>query len=248
MAVSGGAEGSGSGALDEPGCGPPDEAALRDALSDWRQDAVLIGVLPLLCWPALIGALITDPAPLRVALLALLNLPVPVALRELYVVRRVRRLLKDPEPGPAGWTPYDAEAVRGGGLPPLLVLGDRSGGFGGPYVLTLGPLGRRVLPPRAWPRTDPALPQSALPPSPGESDAPDPPRERLVWLFGDPGPGAVVWAPRARELGRARRLWRRGAGRRRGPQAGAGSGGAAQPRAAASMRSQTGPGSDAREA
>lgn len=132
MAVSGGAErvgsGSGAGAPDEPGCGPPDEAGVRDALGDWRQDAVLIGVLPLLCWPALIGALITDPAPLRVVLLALLSLPVLVALRELYAVRRVRRLLGDPE---LGWTPYDAEVVRGGGLPPLLVLGDRSGGFGG---------------------------------------------------------------------------------------------------------------------
>lgn len=215
MAGSGGAEGFGSGVPDEPGGGPPDEEGVLDALGDWRQDAVLICVLPLLCWPALIGALITDPAPLRVVLLALLNLPVLVALRELYLVRRVRRLLRDPEPGPSGWTPYDAEVVRGSGLAPLLVLGERSHGYGGPYVLTLGPLGRRVLPPRAWPRTDPALPQSALPPSPGESDAPDRPLERLVWLFGDPGPGAVVWAPRARELGRARRLWRRGAARRR---------------------------------
>lgn len=221
VAGSGGAEGFGSGVPDEPGGGPPDEAGIRDALGDWRQDAVLICVLPLLCWPALIGALITDPAPLRVVLLALLNLPVLVALRELYVVRRVRRLLRDPELGPAGcppgWTPYDAEVVRGGGLPPLLALGDRGRGYGGRYVLTLGPLGRRVLPPRAWPRTDPAVPQSALPPSPVESDAPDPPLERLVWLFGDPGPGAVVWAPRAREIGRARRLWRRGAARRLSP-------------------------------
>ncbi|WP_405491339.1 hypothetical protein [Streptomyces sp. NBC_00096] len=205
-----------------PGSGPPGAVAVRDALSDWRQDALLICLLPVLCWPALIGALVTRPAPLQIVLMGLLCLPVLVALRELYVAQRVRGLLRDPG---LRWTAYDVEVVRGRGLPPLLVLGGGgSAGSGGsigdagpPRVLTLGPLGRRVVPPRAWPRSDPALPQSALPPSPAESDAPDPPAERIVWLAGDPGPGAVVWAPRARELGRARRLWRRGALRRRRP-------------------------------
>ncbi|MFI5763737.1 hypothetical protein ACIA8F_22710 [Streptomyces sp. NPDC051563] len=202
------------GAAPEPG--PPGEAAVRDALGDWRQDAALIGLLPVLCWPALIGALVTRPAPLQAVLLGVLCLPVLVALRELYVARRVRRALRDPE---LRWTPYDLGVLRGHGLPPLLVLSGGSGGPGrrGPWVLTLGPLGRRVLPPRAWPRTDPALPQSALPPSPAESQAADPPPERFVWLAGDPGPGAVVWAPRARQLGRARRPWRRGALRRTPP-------------------------------
>ncbi|WP_407838007.1 hypothetical protein ACE1OC_19060 [Streptomyces sp. DSM 116496] len=201
--------------------GPPDEAAVRDALSDWRQDALLILLLPLLCWPALIGALVTRPAPLQAVLLGLLCVPVFVAVRELCVARRVRLALRDPE---LRWTPYDVRVLPGRGLPPLLVLSGGSGGRGrrGPWVLTLGPLGRRVLPPRAWPRTDPALPpsaltQSALPPSPSESEAPDPPPEPFVWLAGDPGPGAVVWAPRARELGRARGLWRRGAIRRTRP-------------------------------
>ncbi|MFE2284607.1 hypothetical protein ACFXDJ_10580 [Streptomyces sp. NPDC059443] len=166
---------------------------MRDALGEWRQDALLIGVSPLLCWPALIGALITRPAALRVVLLVLLCLPVLVALRELYAVRRVRRVLG--EPG-LRWTPYDAEVLRGGGL-------------------RVVPLGRRVLRQRAWTRTGP------------------PPAERLVWLAGDPGRGAVVWAPGARELVRAR--GRLPLGR-------------AQARAAASMRSQTGPGRDAREA
>ncbi|MGW6706888.1 hypothetical protein ACWGDE_18620 [Streptomyces sp. NPDC054956] len=175
---------------------------MRDALSDWRQDATLICVLPVLCWPALIGALITRPAPLQAVLMGLLCLPVLFALRELYAAQRVSRILRDPG---LRWTPYEAEVLRGSGLPPLLVLD------GGRHVLTLGPLGRRVLPPRAWPRTDPALPQSALPPSPAESDAPDPPVESSVWLAGEPGLGAVVWAPLARELGLARRLWRRGA-------------------------------------
>ncbi|MCM1974099.1 hypothetical protein [Streptomyces sp. G1] len=196
--------------------GPPGEAVVREALGDWRQDALLILLLPVLCWPALIGALVTRPAPLQGVLLGLLCVPVLVAVRELYVVRRVRRALRDPE---LRWTPYDVRVLRGHGLPPLLVLSGGSGGRGrrGPWVLTLGPLGRRVLPPRAWPRADPALPQSALPPSPSESEAADPSPERCVWLAGDPGPGAVVWAPRARELGRARRLWRRGALRRRRP-------------------------------
>ncbi|MGW1775618.1 hypothetical protein [Streptomyces sp. NPDC002104] len=178
---------------------------MRDALGDWRQDALLILLLPVLCWPALIGALVTHPAPLRAVLLGVLCLPVFVALRELHVARRVRRVLRDPE---LRWTPYDVRVLRGYGLPPLLVLSGGSGGRGrgGPWVLSLGPLGRRVMPARAWPRTDPA-----------QSPAPDPPPERFVWLAGDPGPGAVVWAPRARELGRARRVWRRGALRRRRP-------------------------------
>ncbi|MFF1408843.1 hypothetical protein ACFVX6_03440 [Streptomyces sp. NPDC058289] len=184
--------------------GPPGEAAVRDALSDWRRDAVLIGLLPVMCWPALIGALVTRPALLQGVLLVVLCLPVLVALRELYVVRRVRGLLRDPE---LRWTPYDVEVVRGRGLPPLLALG----GAGAGEVLTLGPLGLRVLAPKAWHRCDPALPHP-----PAEPDASGPPGERFVWLAGDPGPGAVVWAPCARELGRARRPWRRGGlGRRR---------------------------------
>ncbi|MFJ7268858.1 hypothetical protein ACIQV3_19825 [Streptomyces sp. NPDC099050] len=255
--------------------GPPGEADVRDALGDWRQDAALIGLLPVLCWPALIGALVTRPAPLKAVLLVVLCLPVLVALRELYVARRVRGLLRAPE---LRWVPYEAEVVRGRGLPPLLVLGR---GGSAERVLTLGPLGRRVLPPRAWPPPAPALPPpapsgapgpsaplaSALPPSgpsgplasalpppgasgapgslapvlppsgapgapgpsaptlppsgpsgpPVESDAPGPPPERFVWLAGDPGPGAVVWVPRARELGLARRPWPRGALSRRRP-------------------------------
>lgn len=219
---------------------------MRGALRGWRQDAVLVGVLPVLCWPALVGALVTRPAPLRVVLLGLLCLPVLVALRELYVAGRVRRVLRDPG---ARWTPYEAEVLRGRGMPPLLVLGgagdgsgsgtaagaragagtaagagDRDGGGrgGGRFVLTLGPLGRRVLPPRAWPgtrtRTDQAsLRRPGLPPSAAEPDAPDPPEVGLVWLMGDPGRGAVVWVPHARELGRARGSWRRGAVRRRRP-------------------------------
>ncbi|MFD9307361.1 hypothetical protein ACFWCB_32610 [Streptomyces sp. NPDC060048] len=173
--------------------------AVRDALRDWRQDATLVCVLPLLCWPALIGALVTRPAPLRAVLLGLLCLPVIFGLRELYAARRARRILR--EPG-SRWTPYVARSLRRSGLPPLLVLD------GGRHVLTLGPLGRRVLPPRAWPRGGPALP-----PPPAPADAPDPPVERLVWLAGDPGPGAVVWdpAPMARQLGLTRRMWRRGA-------------------------------------
>ncbi|MCJ0868521.1 hypothetical protein [Streptomyces sp. AP-93] len=172
------------GPADGPGgIGPPGEAAVRDALRDWRQDAVLVCLLPVLCWPALIGALVTRPAPLRAVLLGLLSLALLVGLRELYVIQRVRGLLRAPG---LRWTAYDAEVLRGRGLPPLLALG----GDGAGRVLTLGPLGRRVLAPGA---------------------------ERTVWLAGDPGPGAVVWAPHARELGRARGRWRRGALRRRRP-------------------------------
>ncbi|MGW6688509.1 hypothetical protein [Streptomyces sp. NPDC054961] len=223
---------------------------MRDALSDWRQDAVLIGVLPVLCWPALIGALVTRPAPLRVVLLGLLCLPVLVAFRELHSVRRVRRVLGAPG---ARWTPYEAEVLDGRASAPLLVLGAGAGagagtagdgdgagdglgddggegsaagrgggGCDGRFVLTLGPLGRRVLPPRAWSRTDPALPQSALPSAPAGPDAdigPGSAPTRVVWLVGAPGRGAVVWEPHARELSRARTLWRRGAlGRRRPPR------------------------------
>lgn len=184
----------GPGRLHEvDGPGPPDEAAVRDALGDWRQDATLICVLPALCWPALIGALVTRPAPLQAVLLGLLCIPVLFALRELYAARRVSRILRTPG---LRWTPYEARVLRGSGPAPLLVLD------GGRHVLTLGPLGRRVLSPRARPRTDPALAPSALAP---------PPAECWVWLAGDPGPGAVVWAPLARELGLARALWRRGA-------------------------------------
>lgn len=193
-------------------CGPPGEAAVRDALADWRQDALLVCLLPVLCWPAAIGALVTRPAPLRAVLLGLLCVPVLVALRELYVVQCVRALLAAPG---LRWTAYEAEVLRGRGLPPLLVLG------GGLHVLTLGPLGRRVLPPRTWRRSDPAPLGAALPPAPAEPDPePDalgPPPEHFVWLAGEPGPGAVVWAPRARELGRARGSWRRGAVSRRRP-------------------------------
>ncbi|MFD6885024.1 hypothetical protein [Streptomyces sp. NPDC059957] len=175
---------------EEPVPGPPGEAAVRDALGDWRRDAVLLCLLPALCWPAVIGALVTRPVPLRVVLLGLLCLPVLVGLRELYVVRRVRGLLRAPG---LLWTPYDVEVVRGRGLPLLLALG----GDGAGCVLALGPLGRRVTAP--------------------EADACGPPPERFVWLAGDPGPGAVVWAPGTRQLGRARRPWRRGVLRRRQP-------------------------------
>ncbi|WP_327254124.1 hypothetical protein [Streptomyces sp. NBC_01244] len=200
----------GPGSADDPGgAGPPGEAAVRDALGDWRQDALLICLLPVLCWPALVGALVTRPAPLRVVLLGLLGLPLLVGLRELYVVRRVRGLLRAPG---LRWAPYEVRVLRGRGLPPLLALG----GDGAGRVLTLGPLGRRVLAPQgpqAWRRSDP----DAVPPPGAEPDTSGPPAERFVWLAGDPGPGAVVWAPCARGLGRARRPWRTGVLRRRRP-------------------------------
>lgn len=174
------------------GAGPPGEVAVRDALSDWRQDAALVCLLPVLCWPALIGALVTRPTALKAVLLGLLCLPVLIGLRELYAAQRVRGLLQDPG---LRWTPYAAQVRRGGGMPPLLVLrgvGGEDGGSGdggATWTLTLGPLGRRVLSPRAWPPAEPALPQSALPESPGEPEASDAPAERFVWLAGDPGPG-----------------------------------------------------------
>lgn len=198
-----GAAGPGDGrpGAGPPSAGPPDEAAVRDALSDWRQDAVLIGVLPLLCWPALIGALVTRPEPLRMVLLGLLCLPVLVALRELYAVQRVRRALRDPEPR---WIPYDAEVLRGGWLPPVLALRGVGDGVGA-SVVTLGALGRRVLAPRAWAGTAaPGVPEAA-----GESGDGGPAVERRVWLAGEAGPVAVVWAPHSRALGRARGAWRK---------------------------------------
>ncbi|MEJ8643258.1 hypothetical protein WKI68_21430 [Streptomyces sp. MS1.HAVA.3] len=54
-------------------------------------------------------------------------------------------------------------------------------------MLTLGVLGRRVLPPRAWPRT-----------------ASPAPSVQVVRLAGDPAVGGILWAPHSRALGYAR--------------------------------------------
>ncbi|MCX4692426.1 hypothetical protein [Streptomyces sp. NBC_01408] len=144
---------------------------MRGAVGDWRRDALLLCLLPVFCWPAVVAAVLTRP----VLMLVLLS-PVVLGVRELYVVRRVGRALRDPG---VRWTAYEAEVVRRGWLPPVLVLDGR-------YALTLGPLGRRVLPPRPWPRREP-LPDTVE-----------------VLLAGDPARGAVVWAPAAGRLGRAR--------------------------------------------
>ncbi|WP_405789954.1 hypothetical protein OG753_23185 [Streptomyces sp. NBC_00029] len=156
--------------------GAREAAAMRDALEDWRRDALLLCLLPVFCWPAVAGALLGAP-PLRVAVPAALLGPVLLGVRELYAVRRVRRVLRDPG---AAWTAYEAVVVRSRWRPPVLVLAD------GPHVLTLGPLGRRVLPPRPWPR---AVPAGAA---------------QVVRLAGDPAAGGALWAPHSGGLGHAR--------------------------------------------
>ncbi|MEC4569706.1 hypothetical protein [Streptomyces virginiae] len=146
--------------------------AVREALGDWRRDALLLCLLPVFCWPAVVAAVLTRP----VMLVVLLG-PVLLGVRELCAVRRVRRVLRDPA---VRWVPYEAEVVRVRWRPPVLVLGE------GRHVLTLGVLGRRVLPPRPWPRREPA------------------PSVRAVRLAGDPARGGVLWVPDAGRLGLAR--------------------------------------------
>ncbi|KOU80197.1 hypothetical protein ADK93_33105 [Streptomyces sp. XY58] len=151
--------------------------AVREALGDWRRDALLLCLLPVFCWPAVVAAVLTRP----VMLVVLLG-PVVLGVRELCAVRRVRRVVRDPA---VRWVPYEAEVVRVRWRPPVLVLGDDLG-EGRRRVLTLGVLGRRVLPPRPWPRREPA------------------PSVRAVRLAGDPPRGGVLWVPDARRLGLAR--------------------------------------------
>ncbi|MGW6980866.1 hypothetical protein ACWGE1_15670 [Streptomyces sp. NPDC054932] len=156
--------------------GGPGAAEIRDALGDWRRDALLLCLLPVFCWPVVVAALLGRP-PVLAASLGVVLSPVLLGARELYAVRRVRRLLRDPA---VTWTPYEAVVVRSGWRPPVLVLA------GGRHVLTLGPLGRRVLPPRPWPRRESA------------------PATQVVRVAGDPAAGGVLWAPHSGGLGRAR--------------------------------------------
>ncbi|MFJ6778717.1 hypothetical protein [Streptomyces yangpuensis] len=174
-AVAGAASAAGDG--DGPGCGPGGAEAVREALGDWRRDALLLCLLPVFCWPAVVAAVLTRPVLLLVVLLVVLLGPVALGARELCAVRRVRRVLRDPA---VRWVPYEAEVVRARWRPPVVVLGR------GRHALTLGVLGRRALPPRPWPRREPA------------------PAVRLVRLAGDPARGGVLWIPDARRLGLAR--------------------------------------------
>ncbi|MFD5622529.1 hypothetical protein [Streptomyces yangpuensis] len=161
----------GDGAGDGPGSGAGGVAG-AEALGDWRRDAVLLCLLPAFCWPAVVAAVLTRP----VMLVVLLG-PVLLGAHELRAVRRVRRVLRDPS---VRWVPYEAEVVRARWRPPVVVLGE------GRHALTLGVLGRRALPPRPWPRREPA------------------PAVRVVRLAGDPARGGVLWIPDARRLGLAR--------------------------------------------
>lgn len=145
---------------------------MRDALADWRRDGLLLCLLPVFCWPAVVAAVLTRP----VALVVLL-MPVVLGVRELLAARWAGRALRDPA---ARWTSYEAVVVRTGWLPPVLLLDGRRG-----VALTLGLLGRRVLP-RA---------------RPGGGTGADAVR---VLLAGDPAVGGVLWVPAARRLGRAR--------------------------------------------
>ncbi|MEU9301281.1 hypothetical protein [Streptomyces sp. NPDC048269] len=154
----------------------PGEAAMGDALADWGRDGLLLCLLPVFCWPAVVAAVLTRPA----ALVVLLS-PVVLGVRELLAVRRAGRVLRDPA---SRWTSYRAVVVRARWRPPV-VLPDT-----GP-ALSPGLLGRRVLPPRPWPRTAPA------------------PDTVEVWLGGGADSRGVLWAPAARRLGRVRPLRRR---------------------------------------
>ncbi|WP_327415327.1 hypothetical protein [Streptomyces sp. NBC_01233] len=164
--------------------------AVDDALGDWRRDGLLLCLLPVFWWPAVVAAVLTRP----LVLVVLLS-PVVLGARELYAVRRARRALRDPA---VRWTPYEAVVVRGRWRPPVLVLAD------GRHALTLGLLGRRVLPPRPWPRTAPGAPSSPSPPAASGDVLPVVPAVQVVQLAGDPVVGGVLWAPYAGGLGRAR--------------------------------------------
>lgn len=192
--------GAGAGALEPqataPGAGTagaagPGAEAVRCALEDWRRDGLLLCLLPVLCWPALVAAVLTRPV-----MLAVLLGPVVLGVRELRAVRRVRCVLRDPA---LRWVPYEAEVVRPRLRPPVVLAGRP------PRPLTLGVLGRRALPPGPWPRT-----------GPGPS-----PEVRTLLLAGDPAAGGVLvlWVPDAGRLGLARPGRRRGTGRRPGPGA-----------------------------
>ncbi len=189
--------------------------AMRGALADWRRDGLLLCLLPVFCWPAVVAAVLTRPA----ALVVLLS-PVVLGVRELLAARWAGRALRDPA---VRWTPYEAVVVRRGWLPPVLVLeghGDR---------LSLGLLGRRVLPPGPPSPADPSpadpIPVGPIPvgptatdlypvgpcpgdPRPGAPRDPGDPRPRTgavrVLLAGDLAVGAILWVPVARRLGRAR--------------------------------------------
>ncbi|MFG2990978.1 hypothetical protein ACGFZK_17110 [Streptomyces sp. NPDC048257] len=171
--------------------GRPEAPALRDALGDWRRDALLLCLLPVFCWPVVVAAVLgpgRPPVPVPVATLGAVLGPALLGARELLAARRVRRVLRDPA---VRWTPYEAVVVRAGWRPPVLVLA------GGRHVLTLGPLGRRALPPRPWPRT---------------ATAPD---AQVVRLAGDPAAGGALWVPYSGRLGYARPARRATAVRRR---------------------------------
>ncbi|MFJ1564575.1 hypothetical protein ACIOG8_10210 [Streptomyces erythrochromogenes] len=152
----------------------PETAAVAHALGDWRRDALLLCLLPVFCWPAVVAAVLARPE-----MLVVLLGPVVLGARELRAVRRARRVLREPA---VRWIPYEAEVVPARRWPPtvVLVLGEER------HALALGVLGRRVLPPRPWPRREPA------------------PSVRVVLLAGDPARGGVVWVPDARRLGLAR--------------------------------------------
>ncbi|MFJ3726920.1 hypothetical protein ACIPYQ_30755 [Streptomyces sp. NPDC090045] len=181
--------------------------AVDGALGDWRRDGLLLCLLPVFWWPAVVAAVLTRP----LVLVVLLS-PVALGVRELYAVRRARRALRDPA---VRWTPYEAAVVRARWRPPVLVLAD------GPHALTLGLLGRRVLPPRPWPRKAPGAEASpAVTASSGSPLSPAAAGHRVqvvlvVQLAGDPAVGGVLWAPYSGGLGHARPVCRAapGAGR-----------------------------------
>ncbi|WP_030957895.1 hypothetical protein [Streptomyces sp. NRRL S-378] len=166
--------GTAIGSGDEHGAGAE---AVREALGDWRRDALLLCLLPVFCWPAVVAVVLTRPVASAVLPAPVLLGPVVLGARELHTVRRVRRVLRDPA---VCWVPYEAAVVRARWRPPVVVLGE------GRHALTLGVLGRRALPPRPWPRREPA------------------PTVRAVRLAGDPARGGVLWIPDARRLGLAR--------------------------------------------
>ncbi|WP_330331269.1 hypothetical protein OHS33_17070 [Streptomyces sp. NBC_00536] len=154
----------------------PDEEALREAVGGWRRDGVLLCLLPVFWWPAVAGCALVRPRAAGALLLVVLLSPVVLGVRELYAARRAGSALLTPVP----WRPCHVTVRRSPLRPLVLLLGEGQG------VVTLGPLGRRVVPGRPWP--------------PGS--APD----AVLWLAGEPGAGerCFVWAPGARRLGRGR--------------------------------------------